>query len=178
MSGSKMCELKSSKSVSSDRRRPPFRRYTLDTYGTFHTPLVITTVFRQEALSSIKRQSTDNCSSLMPQHRDTCIIPFPRPFIVLWLFGCYKELWHVNRTKLEQLTLGVFELCPHSPPIWRNSRRDSGHPRSCSTIDQHELSLVPQSDYKIRGENIKDWDNIRPSLFFIWPRAASMKPCM
>lgn len=39
MSGSKMCELKSSEPVSSDRRRLPFTRYTLDTYGTFHTPL-------------------------------------------------------------------------------------------------------------------------------------------
>lgn len=53
MSGSKMCELKSSKSVSSDRRRLPFRRYTFDTYGTFHTPLGITERFRQEATVSL-----------------------------------------------------------------------------------------------------------------------------
>lgn len=39
MSGSKSWESKSSWSVSSDRRRLAFIRYTLDTYGTFHTPL-------------------------------------------------------------------------------------------------------------------------------------------
>lgn len=39
MSESKTSELNSSLSVSSDRRRLAFTRYTLDTYGTFHTPL-------------------------------------------------------------------------------------------------------------------------------------------
>lgn len=39
MSGSKLCDLNTSESVSSDLRRSAFSRYTLDTYGTFHTPL-------------------------------------------------------------------------------------------------------------------------------------------
>lgn len=39
MSGSKLFELNSSKSESSDRRRLAFTRYTLETYGMFHTPL-------------------------------------------------------------------------------------------------------------------------------------------
>lgn len=103
MSGSKICELKSSKSVSSDRRRLPFRRYTFDTYGTFHTPLGITERFRQEATVSLLEHfltlrwnpHINNCQPAFSCFNICGIFPPILSFVYnskLQLTCCYKQL--------------------------------------------------------------------------------------